>query len=349
MADWTVPLYDRDRVDWAGSKLVDAGVSPEQMHEAIGIINNWRSSHSFPLNTFQNTLRLKARQVTRSPTVAQRIKRLSSIRAKLQRFAWLPLSTMQDLGGCRAVVGSVPAVRRLVKLYKTSDLRHTLADEDDYIAEPKRSGYRGVHLIYRYQSKKKRAYNGLQIEMQFRSPLQHAWATAVETVDTFTRQALKSGGGEAEWRRFFKLMGTAIAKRERTPLVPDTPGRTRELVEELRLLSTSLGVVHRLAAYGATLERVEQLGGMPAHFFLLQLQRGDPPRLTIRGFQWKDLDEAEERYAEAELANQETPGGDAVLVSVESLAALRRAYPNYYLDTTVFIQAVRKVIGQPRR
>ena len=43
------------------------------------------------------------------------------------------------------------------------------------------SGYRGVHLIYRYNSDRKTEYNTLLIEMQLRSQLQHAWATAVET------------------------------------------------------------------------------------------------------------------------------------------------------------------------
>jgi hypothetical protein len=343
MANWAVPAFDRSRVDWAGAKLLDALISEDDLEEAIAIINNWRSSHSFPLNTFQLTLRRNARQVSHSPTIAQRIKRLSSIRSKLRRFKWLTLSGMQDLGGCRAVVGSVNAVRRLVRLYKASDLRHTLADEDDYISEPKRSGYRGAHLIYRYYSEKNPVYNGLQIEMQFRSPYQHAWATAVETVDTFTRQALKSGGGESDWRRFFKLMGTAIAKHERCPIVSDTPTKKKDLVAELRTLNARLGATDRLQAYGATLERVER-SGRRAHFFLLQLERGDPPRLTVTGFQAKQLLEAQDRYAAAERAIQPKSGGDAVLVSVESLAALSRAYPNYYLDTTVFVNTVRRVI-----
>jgi hypothetical protein len=201
-----------------------------------------------------------------------------------------------------------------------------------------------VHLIYQYQSEKKPAYNGLKVEMQIRSPLQHAWATAVETVDTFTRQALKSGGGGNEWRQFFKLMGAAIAKEEGTAPVPDTPTRKKELVGELRVLAAKLGVVNKLQAYGATLQSVAGPGSTTAHFFLLQLER-EPPRLTITGFQWKDLAEAESKYAAAERAIVATPGGDAVLVSVESLAALRRAYPNYYLDTTVFINTVRRAIG----
>jgi len=35
---------------------------------------------------------------------------------------------------------------------------------------------------------------------------------------------------------------------------------------------------------------------------------------------------------------------DAVLVSVDSLQALRKAYPNYFLDTHKFLAFVRKTI-----
>ena len=51
---------------------------------------------------------------------------------------------------------------------------------DDYITTPKDSGYRGVHLIYRYYSDKNETFNGLKIEVQIRTALQHAWATAVD-------------------------------------------------------------------------------------------------------------------------------------------------------------------------
>ena len=38
------------------------------------------------------------------------------------------------------------------------------------------------------------------------------------------------------------------------------------------------------------------------------------------------------------------PDKDAVLVTVESLAALRRAYPNYFLATTAFLESVEEAI-----
>ena len=69
----------------------------------------------------------------------------------------------------------------------------------------------------------------MRIELQFRSRLQHLWATGVEIVDTFTEEALKFGRGGNDWRRFFALMSTELAMREQMPLVPGTPTNRSEL------------------------------------------------------------------------------------------------------------------------
>jgi hypothetical protein len=340
---WATPKYSRDQVDEAGAVLIHpAAVSyTEEWEGALGVINNWRSSHGFPLNTFQVGLRRHARQIDPRCLVAQRIKRLSSINLKLRRFKWLKFSEMQDIGGCRAVVSSVNRVNELVGLYRDSGIKHKLDDEDDYIRNPKGSGYRGIHLIYRYYSDRKDTYNNLKIEMQFRSTLQHAWATAVETIGTFIRQALKSSQGEREWLRFFALMGAAIALREGTPAVLRTPTSRKALREELRRYASRLDVEARLQTYGAALQTLEQPSVKGAKYFLLVL---DPSaqRVTVTGYKTRELEKASREYLSVERDIAERPGADAVLVSVESLAALRRAYPNYFLDTHVFIEAVRR-------
>jgi ppGpp synthetase/RelA/SpoT-type nucleotidyltranferase len=176
----------------------DSDVYLDEYFDALDIVNNWRSSHSFPLNTFTVGLKRRAKGIDAQCIIAQRIKRMSSIELKLRRFPTMTKAQMQDLGGCRAVMSSVPAVNRLVKAYRSSDIKHPLQNCDDYITEPKSSGYRGVHLIYRYNSDRKQTYNSLKIEMQLRTHLQHAWATAVETVGTLQRQALKSSQGDAD-------------------------------------------------------------------------------------------------------------------------------------------------------
>lgn len=351
---WALPEYSRAQVDKAGGTLVAAGdfeaapdlrafELPAEYERALVVINNWRSAHSFPLNTFQVTLRRKAAEIDDKCLVAQRIKRLSSIELKLRRFPSIRLAQMQDIGGCRAVVGTMARVRQLVTTYKRSDLKHQLVREDDYVSTPPDSGYRGVHLVYRYRSPKKTSWNALKIEMQFRSLLQHAWATAVETVGTFTKQALKSTQGDAQWLRFFSLMGSAIARRERTPDVPGTPQSQRGLLSDLRQHAKALLVEDRLNAYGAAIQTAEDPSVPGAYYFLLRV---DPSakEVNVRGYPRGDFQRAVSDYLDTETRIRGRAGAEAVLVSVGSVAALRRAYPNYFLDTQAFIQALQTAL-----
>lgn len=242
---WVVPNFTKEEVNTAGKLFVrlllddtsEWGTDEwEKYNHTVEIINNWRACHGYPLHTFQINLRRAANRFDSNALTARRTKRLISIAQKLHRLPKMKLTQMQDIGGCRAVVKSLAAVRQLDLYYqKESNIKHELITRDDYITWPQKSGYRGIHLVYRYFSDKKAKaiYNDLKIEIQLRSQYQHAWATAVETVGTFVRHALKSSQGPDEWLRFFALMGTAIAIRENAPLVPNTPTKRAELVAEL--------------------------------------------------------------------------------------------------------------------
>jgi hypothetical protein len=345
MTWWSTPQFSRTQVDRAGSILIADLRSPTDHEWALDVVNNWRASHTFPLNTMQMYLRNKAREVDEVALVAQRIKRLSSIEYKLRVQTGMKLSRMQDIGGCRAVVSDVAAVRRLRELYKASRIKHELVKEDDYISEPKLSGYRSLHRVYRYYSDRTSTYNGLQIEIQMRSQLQHAWATAVETVGTFLQQSLKASRGSDEWLRFFALMGSAVARLESSELVPGTPEPYDVLLGELRDLIARLDVTRRLVAYSNTVRILEQPDIRGARYFLVELRPADGT-VKVQVFTRLQLTEATERYLEVE--RQLTgPGAEAVLVSVESLSLLRRAYPNYFLDTRVFLETLSRVAEEP--
>lgn len=339
--EWVKPEYSREEVDAAGLALTKPHTTDER---PLQIVSNWRSCHSFPLNTMQVYLRRWARELDSDAVVSQRLKRLSSIRHKLERFSsWLTLSEMQDVAGCRAVVNSVGKVRRLVELHKASGREHELADEDDYISKPKKSGYRGHHLIYRYHSKRNQTYNGQKIEIQIRSPLQHAWATAVETVGTFTDQALKSSIGKEEWLRFFALMGSVIARRENCDPIPGTPLETEALKDEIFILDRELGIDNQLVLYNTLVQFKEEFDTVGAFYYLIELDVKERS-VTVEGFQKSEEAQASEKYLELERRISDSPESNAVLVSVDNLSELRAAYPNYFLDTKLFLGVLRGVL-----
>jgi hypothetical protein len=351
--NWVIPEHSKNRVNRAGKTVAGFkqvaeqergnALDPQELLEAMDVVSNWRASHAFPLNTFQNGLRRRGRLIDPKILVAQRIKRLASIEQKLIRFPTMTLSQMQDIGGCRAILGSVNNVHRLCRDYKESSIKHKLHHEDDYITAPKHSGYRGIHLIYRYNSDKTPVYNSLLIEMQIRSQLQHAWATAVEVLGAFIDQSLKSNLGEAEYLRFFSLMGSALAERERTTPVPNTPSKYAELIKELKEHNRKLEITKKLAAFGKAVQIVENKRSSDDHFYLVVADH-ERRKVSVTSFPQSSSQLASERYVLTEQEARNNPALDVVLVSVDSMSALQRAYPNYFLDTRLFNQIVSETL-----
>jgi hypothetical protein len=192
----SVPDPGKRRIISAGKILTDETSGQVEKDAAISVISDWRSRHVVPMGIIATDLRNKCMQVDSRSFTAQRLKRMDSIASKLRRRDSLPsmnLWTMQDIGGCRAVIPNVVGVRAVESLYSTgSFIPHR---KKDYISSPQSSGYRGVHLVVKYQGHESSEYDGMQIEVQLRSRLQHIWATAVETVGYFTKQPLKSNLG----------------------------------------------------------------------------------------------------------------------------------------------------------
>ena len=345
--EWAQPRYSRREVNWAGSCLVRfVELEEAESDRAIDIVNNFRAAHAFPLNTLQNRLRTRANRIDRNSIVAQRLKRLSSIWAKLELFRQMELWDMQDIGGCRAVVSTLDDIEQLVETFKTSRIRHKLAHEDNYVQQPRDSGYRSRHLIYRYISDRNEVYKGLKVEIQIRTPLQHAWATTVETVDAFTQQALKSSRGRSDWERFFQLMGTEMAFSEGTPAVAGTPTNRQELRQELRSCANELQVIDSLVGFATALGVTQRASARArdADYFLLSLDNV-AKRLSVTGYKRSALRQASQAYAKREKQIRDERGKDTVLVSVDSIRNLKRAYPNYFADTKIFVQALREALN----
>ena len=115
--------------------------------------------------------------------------------------------------------------------------------------------------------------------------------------------------------------------RERAAIVPNTPRDRKELVAELRSCVSKLDAQTKLNTYSAMLRMPKHPDLQEAAYFLLEL---DPiaKKIQVSGFKTNELKQASERYLEVEreiAKKSEVIGAQAVLVSVGSLASLRRA------------------------
>jgi hypothetical protein len=342
---WTTLDFKADEYNAAARLLSKTSfpVTTVEAIDALEIINNWRSAHAYPLNTFQITLRNRARKFEKSVVVAQRAKRLDSIHRKLLAKKTMRLTQMQDVAGCRAIFSKLVNVYRLAEYYKKSDFDHKFRNEKDYILNPKADGYRSYHLVYEYTGTDTTSdYSGMRVEIQIRTQMQHSWATAVEAVGLFTRQALKSNQGDEDWLRFFALMSSAIAAIERTPCVPGVSDSKDHLVHEIYTLSEKLRAKDMLRAYNTTLETLG--AAKDAKYFIIEV---DPVagKVTLRRFKAKESAAANTKYTDLESKIPAGSSSQVVLVSAADITALKRAYPNYFLDTNLFARLVDRVLA----
>ena len=339
--------FNPKEIDRAGRILAgtEGDGTDAEYNDAVRLVANWRASHSHPLNTFRANLQRRAGD---DGIVAQRLKRMPSIVGKLKRLRRLRLSQIQDIGGCRVVVPEAGDAYNVAASLADSNIRHRLLHSANYIAEPRRSGYRSLHLVYQYRTDRKPECDGLKIEIQLRSRLQHQWATAVETVGTFIGDELKSGRGDKTWLRFFALMSSAMAMREGYPIVPNTPSDPDALTSEILECDEKAGILNRL-------ETIQYLSGVLTaqpnfrdSILVLELNVDEQNVSVWRFSTQRDVDAANDLYVEREQAARDNPRIDVVLVYAKSLAALRSAYPNYFADIAEFRQLVGEVVRKPR-
>src|SRR5579875_916615 len=94
---------------WLRGELTDEG----QIDRAFEVMLAFRAAHARPLATANMGLRSMVSSGGCSVEVSQRLKGVPTIVNKLIREPTLALSRMQDIGGVRAVLGSVGEIRRV--------------------------------------------------------------------------------------------------------------------------------------------------------------------------------------------------------------------------------------------
>jgi putative GTP pyrophosphokinase len=213
-------VYSKNQVDRAGRFVRDltvvegherqpVPVAGERFIEALTIIESWRALHARPLRKVNANLRYYVSKVGAGEhSVTQRLKRLPTIIDKLARHPTMQLTTMEDIGGVRAVLECQEQVDAIVgDLRRQSrwSIRRIREYVDGRDPGPKDDGYRAVHVIVKKDTR--------YIEIQLRTRQQDAWAQSVEKDMRRLGAGLKFGAGPDDLREYYRLVGEFFALR----------------------------------------------------------------------------------------------------------------------------------------
>ena len=345
--EYIKPIYTRSQVVRAWKILIDPQSNNTDKDNALIVLNNWRSSHDYPMNTFQANIRRKIKSFRFSALVVERLKRTPSIIRKLERYKSMSLPTMQDIWWLRVVLRWIPYVNKLRDSFVSSKFSHDLIKENNYIIKPKNSGYRSLHLVYEYKNKYNPDYNGLQIEIQLRTEIQHIWATAVETIWIVLEHSLKSSEWPQKWLDFFAMSSSYLAIKEGTPTLDKHKDLSEdEIKNQLKIMEKDLDVIDKMQVYSNAIKFINtNLSKRKEHYehYLLVLDNVSKT-ISVTSFEKWKLDKATDLYLQKEKMFLDEKNWQVVLVSWEWLKDLQRGYPNYFWDTTEFVKMLRNII-----
>ena len=329
------PRYSKKDVQRAGEILINENIwktEPDSFKWGMRILSDWRANHANSLDYITDLLNIISSRVDKKSIVVKRLKRTPSIVTKLRRFDKMKLRNMQDIAGCRSILSTTKNVNKVKReLNKNREYRVR-----DYIKKPKPDGYRGVHLVGKFKNKE----NGNQypVEIQLRSRIQHSWATAVEIVDLFTNQALKSNEGKKDWLDFFKYISHEFSKLEKinNPPVADS-------LEESMRLTKRLDVYKKFEGYAGSLQVIEShFKNEMEGYNLIQIDFVGQT-VEVITFPFDQFEAATEEYLRYEKKAAKNTNFIVALVSSHSIENLKEAYPNYFADSALFVYHLRDV------
>jgi ppGpp synthetase/RelA/SpoT-type nucleotidyltranferase len=350
-------LYSGKQVTKAGQYLSENDYEdPEKFNHCFEVLVYWRTEHSTALEHAFSLLQDVVHPIEKNALFAKRLKRYVSIVSKLRRFENMTLRKMQDIGGCRAVVSSEKKVRKIIRELRRKQVFH-YKDRNfrykDYIDKPKPDGYRSYHIVGQFQSEDKSLKN---IELQIRTYLQHYWATALEIIDLFTNQSLKTNQGKREWEDFFRLVASLFSILDNIPSYHNMEVKNRvdgflvkagqavdgvsQQLESLNKIVKQLDIVVLFSSFANSLKIIgDEIKDHDEAGYVLLVIDPDNGQLEYTIFDTKDSSLAQEKYAQEENVAA-SPDNNLIvaLVFSSSVEDVKAAYPNFFADSSKFIE-----------
>lgn len=239
---------------------------------------------------------------------------------------------MHDIAGLRLIFRNEEELWQFRAKMDSSRAKHPRThpkDRFDYIARPKETGYRGVHDVFERkvaQTPNHSAWDGLKFEVQLRTLVQHAWATAVEIFDSVQQSRFKfQKTNDKEYSQFL-LISEIFARvhEERKSCLPALSDS--ELIRQCQDLENETNMLKMFRS----LSIAQKYDALTQNCILQRQTNG-----TLRVWAYRNGADAVSAISRIE-ALEDT--ADAVLVSAKTPHHIRDAFRNYFDDTSDFVQ-----------
>lgn len=336
------PQYPKNQVRRAGESVRNGNLNPE----AEKIIENWRCSHNHILNTWLVIFIKRIQNEGFKAVVGQRLKRKNTIYDKLTRPETnkMSLERMYDIAGCRIVLDTLgdlydfrDSIINSTRFYHKRIKKY----HKNYIRNPKGSGYRGIHDVYSYQCDPKRTsnnWNGLFIEIQYRTKYQHAWSTAVEIADIIKHSRTKfSDVADKEQNIYFQYASEIIARVYEDSKSCCQDMSDAELVSNFLALESKLNMLKILGSMKVLKMDIPE--SYKRALIIRLYSENNEIKIEVHTF--KSTAAANRRLFELEKAH---PDDDIVLVKADKVSSIKNIFKNYFVDAGDFVKYIKEGI-----
>lgn len=257
----------------------------------------------------------------------------------------MQLARMHDIVGCRIIFDNIELLNSFRDNFNKSRFYHkrrikrkfdgTVEDAYNYILNPKESGYRGIHDVFEYKAKQAGAakksggekWNGLHIEIQYRTAVQHAWATAVEICDKYTDNHGKFSDAPNDYLRYFQISSELLARKFENCLSCLPDATMHELIDEFNSLEQNHGMIRTLRG----IQPSQQEFDSSKHTLLIFDETTD--KVEVKTF--SDFRKAISEYFR--LEREAADDRDVVLVAADDPESVRFGFKNYFSDAREFV------------
>lgn len=199
-----------------------------------------------------------------------------------------------------------------------------------------------MHLVYQYVNDNNIESNGLRIELQIRTKIQHIWAAAVETMGTFLEYSLKSSQGPTNWLEYFALVSVGFSILEQCPIPERFESlNPKEIFKKIVDDSVKLNIDEKLSAFTVAAEKIFQKG-VNSKYNLIALNI-EKRTVSVKNYSARQFEQANIDYTSIEKEINQGAPIQAVLVSTGSIDSLRKSYPSYFLDAREYLRKLNLI------